>query len=62
MRKRTLKIFVKGESKAHDLLFKYSSLGYLCWIDVYRNEHKPNPEDTVYRFGIKLGEKCLWYT
>lgn len=62
MRKRTLKVFIKGESKALDLMFKYAGLGYACWLDVFRNEHQPNPEDTVYRLNVKLGGKSPWYT
>lgn len=61
MRKRTLQFLIKGESKAYALISKYTSLGYLCWLSVYRNEYHYDPEDMVYRFHIKLGEKCPWY-
>ena len=61
MKKRTLQFLIKGESKAYALMNKYTSLGYLCWLSVYRNEYHYNPEDMVYRFHIKLGEKCPWY-
>lgn len=61
MRKRTLKIFIKGESKAYALMNKYANLGYLCWISVFRNEYHRDPENMIYRFCIKLGEKCPWY-
>ena len=61
MRKRTLQISVKGENKAHDLMGKYTRLGYFCYLSVYRNEYHCNPEEMVYRFYIKLGEKCPWF-
>ena len=61
MKKRTLQFLIKGESKACALVSKYTSLGYLCWLSVYRNEYHYNPEDMVYRLHIKLGEKCPWH-
>lgn len=60
MRKRTLQFLIKGEGKAYALISKYTSLGYFCWLSVYRNEYHRNPEDMVYRFHIKLGEKMPW--
>ena len=61
MRKRTLQVFVKGESKAYALISKYTRLGYFCSLSVYRNEHNADPEETIFRFHIDLGEKCPWF-
>lgn len=56
MRKRVLSFLVKGYSKAKAYDCKYTSLGYFCWLSVYRNEYHYNPEEMTYRFHIRLGE------
>lgn len=56
MRKRVLSFLVKGYSKAKAYDCKYTSLGYFCWLSVYRNEYHYDPEEMVYRFHIRLGE------
>ena len=56
MRKRVLSFLIKGFSKANAYERKYTSLGYFCWLSVYRNEYHYDPEEMTYRFHIRLGE------
>lgn len=62
MRKRTLQFLIKGTSRAYSLMNKYTAKGYLTWLSVYKNEYHYDPEEMVYRFHIKLGEKCPWFS
>ena len=61
MRKRILQFLVKGRTKACALAKKYSDRGYLCWLSIYNNQYYYDSEEMVYRFHIKLGEKCPWF-
>lgn len=56
MRKRVLSFLIKGFSRANAYERKYTSLGYFCWLSIYRNEYHHDPEEMVYRFHIRLGE------